>query len=78
MADVLRDADQTRPRLTTIDGKIKFYLHQIKHRQAFDVLPLWFDFSGLEEAENITIGFEIHASEIVEPVTGNLHIRIKK
>lgn len=76
MADVLRDADQTRPRLKTTNGDAKFYLHQIKHRQIHDVLPLWLDFSGLEGNSNVSIAFEIHAAEIVDPVTGTLHIRV--
>lgn len=76
MADVLRDADPTRPRLNTVDGNATYYLHQIKHRQTLELLPLWLDFSAVEEADNVSIGFEVHTSEIVEPVTGPLHIRI--
>ncbi|WP_082547677.1 PIN domain-containing protein [Massilia sp. Root335] len=78
MADVLRDADQTRPRLTTTKGNATFYLHQIKHRQTSDLLPIWLDFSTLKERDNVLISFEIHASEILEPVTGTLHVRITR
>lgn len=49
MAEVLRDADQTRPRLTTTDRNAKFYLHQIKHRQTCDVLPLSLDSRALKK-----------------------------
>lgn len=78
MADVLRDADQTRPRLTTTDGNAEFYLHQLKHRQTFDIFPLWLDFSSLEGTRNISLDFEIHTTELVDPATGTLHIHVEK
>jgi hypothetical protein len=73
--DVLRDRDPTRDRLTLDSSKACFYVHQVKHRQSEEMLPVWLDFGELEKLCSTTLTYEIHADEITNPIRGSLHIR---
>jgi predicted nucleic acid-binding protein len=75
MKDVLRENAPDRPRLEIVDGNAKFYVQQLKHKQSFDLFPIWLDFGNIDNIKNVTISYEIHAEEIVVPVIGELHLR---
>lgn len=74
--DALKDADPTRHRLLIDAGKACFYIHQVKHRQFQNLLPIWLDYENVEKLSGVTLTYEIHADEIADPISGTLHIKV--
>jgi rRNA-processing protein FCF1 len=68
--------DLSEPTLEVVNGKSVHCVSQLKHRQSLDLIPVWMDFGAGSPVRNLKIKYEIHATEIIDPVCGELRLRI--
>ncbi|WP_050470674.1 PIN domain-containing protein [Herbaspirillum chlorophenolicum] len=75
MKDILLETASETPKLEIVGGDAKFYVRQLKHKQSFKLFPIWLDLQSVQNMNNLAVTYEIHAEEILSPVTGSLHVR---
>jgi len=76
LRQMMRENASDQPRLTLSDNSAQFFVPSLKHKQTTALLPIFLDFGAVENLRGITLSFEIHAHEILDPVHQQLHLKI--
>ena len=75
-SEILAENNSDHSTLTITDKGATYYLAQLKHKQTIELIPIWVDFEDASKIKNLSISYEIHALEIVDPVLRELHLKI--
>lgn len=76
LRQIMRENASDQPRLTLSDNSAQFFVPSLKHKQTTALLPIFLDYGAVENLRGITLSFEIHAHEILDPVHQQLHLKI--
>ena len=76
LRQIMRENASDQPRLTLSENSAQFFVPSLKHKQTTALLPIFLDFGAVENLRGITLSFEIHAHEILDPVHQQLHLKI--
>lgn len=76
LREIMRENAADQPKLTLSPGVAQFSVPALKHKQQTTLLPVLLDFGAPENIRNITISYEIHAHEMLEPVHQQLHLKL--
>jgi rRNA-processing protein FCF1 len=73
---MMRENASDQPKLTLSGNSAQFFVPSLKHKQTMALLPIFLDFGSAEGLRSITLSFEIHAHEILDPVHQQLHLKL--
>ncbi|HJW57605.1 MAG TPA: hypothetical protein VJ577_20275 [Burkholderiaceae bacterium] len=77
MADVMRENAPDRDKLEVSRRTVKFFITHLKHKQSRSLDLIYLDFGSIDRLRNVTLEYQLHAPEIIEPVKGSLHLRVE-